>query len=170
MQKHQVTPHLEIHEDTQTGYKSLYTTKELKPFTILSTFGFEQKLSIPNRYSVQVNKQEHIILKPNYLQYINHSCAPNVFFDTQRMELIVLRPIQAGEELAFFYPSTEWNMTEVFDCSCKSEHCLGTIKGASHLNYEQLTSYRLSDYIIQKYSHLQAIQNQRFGAATKAAQ
>ncbi|MFK7906208.1 MAG: SET domain-containing protein-lysine N-methyltransferase [Chitinophagales bacterium] len=161
IQTHQVTPNLEVREDTQTGYHSMYTTKDLEPFTVLSEFEHQNKLSVPTRFSVQINKTEHITLKPTYLQYINHSFAPNVFFDTKKMELITLHPIQAGEELAFFYPSTEWRMTEAFTCGCGSEHCLKSIQGAAYLSYDNLVKYRLSQHIIDRYSNLKNIQREK---------
>ncbi len=154
--KHSVTASLEVHEDPQTGYKSLYTTQDIPKGNVLSTFGYQEKLSKPTRYSVQVNEQEHIILDPEYLQYINHSCAPNVFFDTQKMEIQVLKSIEAGEQITFFYPSNEWNMTEPFDCSCGSENCLQQIQGAAYLNYNQLAKYQLSAYIVNKFQNLKA--------------
>ncbi len=148
--KHQVTPSLEVRENTQTNYSSMFATEDLKAHTILSKFGYETKLTVPSRFSVQINESEHITLKPKYLQYINHSCEPNVFFDTQKMELITLRSIKAEDELAFFYPSTEWKMTEVFDCSCGNEHCLERIQGATFLTPEQLKKYRFSKHILEQ--------------------
>jgi hypothetical protein len=66
------------------------------------------------------------------------------------MELICLRPIQAGDEFTFFYPSTEWNMSQPFVCNCKTEACLQLINGASHLDPSTLNKYRLTDFIIQQ--------------------
>ncbi|MGK7904081.1 MAG: SET domain-containing protein-lysine N-methyltransferase [Hormoscilla sp.] len=64
------------------------------------------------------------MLDPDFLQYINHSCAPNVFFDTSDLFLRALSKIEIGEELTFFYPSTEWSMDRQFDCLCQSKDCL----------------------------------------------
>ncbi|MGB1243061.1 MAG: SET domain-containing protein-lysine N-methyltransferase [Chitinophagales bacterium] len=150
LKHHQVSSTLEVRENTQTGYHSMFAAQNLKATTVLSKFGYETKLTIPSRFSVQINETEHITLKPQYLQYINHSCNPNVFFDTQKMQIEVLRDIREGEEICFFYPSTEWKMTESFDCSCKSERCLGKIQGAAYLTSNQIEKYRLSEYILQK--------------------
>lgn len=99
---------------------------------------------------MQIHDEHHIMLDPEWLQYINHSCEPNVVFDTTKKEVIAVRPIKTGEELTFFYPSTEWSMDQAFDCLCKSDNCLETIQGAAHLPLEILTNYQLSDYIQQK--------------------
>ncbi|WP_287521727.1 SET domain-containing protein-lysine N-methyltransferase [Okeania sp. SIO2C2] len=90
------------------------------------------------------------MLDPEFLQYINHSCNPNVFFDTQKKVVIALRNIEIGEEFTFFYPSTEWSMDRGFNCICQSENCLGYIQGSAHLPLNVLKKYKLSDYIRQK--------------------
>lgn len=42
------------------------------------------------------------------LVYCNHSCQPSLVFDMTRFEVRVAeRPIAVGDELTFFYPSTE---------------------------------------------------------------
>lgn len=53
--------------------------------------------------------------------YINHSCAPNVAMDVDRMVVRALEDIAIGEELSFFYPSTEWEMEQPFECWCNSD-------------------------------------------------
>ena len=77
-----------------------------------------------------------------------------MFLDTQKMELKTLQSIKAGEELVFFYPSTEWKMKEPFNCICKSPDCLQRIQGAAYLTYDNLVKYRLSEYILDKYRNL----------------
>jgi hypothetical protein len=79
----------------------------LKADILIADFSYEEEVEQPNHYSVQLDENKHIILSHLYLQYVNHSCSPNVFFDTTAMELKTLQPIQASESLRFFYPSTE---------------------------------------------------------------
>ena len=76
--------------------------------------------------------------------------------------LSTLRPILGGDEVSFFYPSTEWKMTEPFDCLCGNDDCLGHVSGAAYLGHDNLSKYRLSDYIIHKYGRLPEIQHRRF--------
>ena len=140
----------EIRECQTTGDKSLYNTVEFKSGQVISNFGPKKILDRPNYLTVQISDRQHIMLNPEYLQYINHSCSPNVFFDTKNMEVIALRNIEIGEELTFFYPSTEWSMDRGFDCICQSNNCLGCIKGAAHLPLDILKQYKLSEYIKQK--------------------
>jgi len=69
------------------------------------------------------------------------------------MEFICLKAVQLGEELSFFYPSTEWEMVKPFICNCKSKNCLQLISGAAHLDRSTLTEYRLTDFIKQQVEH-----------------
>ncbi len=148
----QVTPFFEVRHFTEENYKSMFVTQDMEANTVLMAFSYKKILPQATRYTVQMGKNKHIHLDPEYLQYINHSCNPNVFFDLETMTLRTLRPIQKGEEMAFFYPSTEWAMTEAFDCMCGSEKCLKRIQGAAFLEEEVLEKYRLSPHIEAKLS------------------
>lgn len=64
----------------------------------------------PKRYSsVQVSATEHVELNSD-LVFMNHSCDPTMHFDVDRMAIVALRSVKPGDELTFFYPSTEWDM------------------------------------------------------------
>ena len=103
--------------------------------------------------TVQVGINEHIYLQPGVLQYINHSCSPNIFFDLSTFKAICLRPINKGDELFYFYPSTEWEMAEPFQCLCGSANCLGRIAGASYLSKDVIQNYRFSDFISEQLNN-----------------
>lgn len=57
------------------------------------------------------------------------------------------RGLKAGEELTFFYPSTEWDMDQGFNCFCGSENCLGYIGGAKHMTPAQLEGRWINAHI-----------------------
>lgn len=149
----------EIRECPKTGSKSLHATVEFRPGQVISNFGSKEVLNQPNYLTVQINKSKHIMLDPECLQYINHSCDPNVFFNTQKMMVTALKKIEIGEELTFFYPSTEWSMNQGFDCIFQSKNCLGRIQGAAHIPLEILSKYKLSEYIQQKLELEQSVTN-----------
>lgn len=117
---------------------------------LVSVFSASEVHEHPSRYTVQVAENKHIILSPEFLQYINHSCNPNVFFNTATMELTALKAIEAGDEFTFFYPSTEWFMADPFTCLCGSANCLDTIKGAKEINKNTLKQYQLTQFIQSK--------------------
>lgn len=140
-----------LYLDPQTGMRSLRATAPLKPGHELCTFSSTEVLNHPTRFTLQLDETRHILLSPEPLWYINHSCAPNLFFDTESMELLVISPVGPGEELRFFYPSTEWQMAEPFDCDCGAPWCHGHISGAIDLSDEVLSYYRLTPYVMRKW-------------------
>jgi hypothetical protein len=144
---------LDICENKATGHKSLHTTLACKPNAIISKFAAGAIVHDPTYLTVQVGDRAHITLQPEYLQYINHSCNPNVFFDTHRMLLLAIKPLVPGDELTFFYPSTEWNMVQPFHCFCEAPNCLQYIKGAAHLSHHELSTYQLTHFIQEKLSN-----------------
>lgn len=144
-----VSDFAEIRESA-TGEKSLYSTARFEPDQIIARFQIQETLSTPNYLSIQHNEQAHLMLTPRYLHCINHSCTPNVAFDLHSGTLICLRPIDIGEEFTFFYPSTEWEMIQPFECLCNSPACLKSIQGAAHLPIDRLQHYQLSRFIQQK--------------------
>jgi hypothetical protein len=64
----------------------------------------------PKRYSsVQISAKEHVELNSDLL-YLNHSCDPSTYLDVTKKAIVALRDLKTGDELTFFYPSTEWDM------------------------------------------------------------
>ena len=139
-------PSGEVFAEVRT-FKSLCANRSFQTGDILCSFRARATKASPSQMTVQLNADTHILLYPKILQYINHSCNPNVFFYTRRKVLRCLRPIAPGDELRFFYPSTEWDMEEPFQCNCREASCLGRIQGAAHLPPHTLQHYELSDFI-----------------------
>jgi len=81
---------------------------------------------------------------------MNHSCAPTAILDTTKMEVRATMPIPAGTPVTFFYPSTEWEMAQPFDCFCRSKECLGAISGAKDIPRQVLRKYFLNQHIKQE--------------------
>ena len=140
----------EIWKDDVSGHHSLFSIAGFQPGDIICDFGASAILQTPSYLTVQIGDNEHICLQPSYLQYINHSCSPNMFFDTATYKVVCLREVKPGDELCYFYPSTEWEMAQPFQCVCGSANCLGYINGASYLSKEIIVSYRFSDFIYQR--------------------
>lgn len=136
--KEKVSSFAEIWECQKTGAKSLHSLLSFQPGEIITQLGINFYLENPTYLSLQIDEFKHIMLEPEFLQYINHSCEPNLFFDTSEMNIICLKEIQIGEAMTFFYPSTEWSMTQGFDCLCGSRECLGKIAGAKFLSVDVL--------------------------------
>ena len=143
----------EILENTLTKEKSLYAVRPFRKGELISKFSAGEIYSQPNYLTVQTGISRHITLMPEFLQYINHSCTPNVFFNTSTMEVTALKDIEENEEFSFFYPSTELNMAQPFLCYCGSKNCLQNIKGAKYIKPEILKKYKLTDFIKQQLNY-----------------
>lgn len=144
------TDTMEVRRTLQDGQHQLHSRRSFKKGDVVCSFHAGQTLSEPTYLTVQTGKNEHITLDPDCLQYLNHSCDPNVFLDTDEKKLVCLRNIRAGEELTFFYPSTEWEMAQPFVCLCGSSQCLKLIQGASFLPLTVLRHYALTTFITQR--------------------
>jgi SET domain len=140
----------EVRRKTSNEQNALFALRAYQPGEVIADFSAGTISAEPTYLTVQVGEGKHITLQPEFLQYINHSCDPNVFFDTTSMQVVALRPIGAEEEMTFFYPSTEWKMTQSFDCYCGSEKCLGRIQGAYYLSKQSADTYRFTDFIQQQ--------------------
>lgn len=140
----------DIMQNSISNQKSLHATVSFVAGAVLSQFKAGITQSYATYLTVQTGVDTHITLMPEFLQYINHSCEPNVFFNTEAMELVALKDIQPGDEFTFFYPSTEWEMAQPFVCSCGTKDCLQLINGASNLTIQTLSRYKLTDFIKQQ--------------------
>ncbi|HET9430737.1 MAG TPA: SET domain-containing protein-lysine N-methyltransferase [Chitinophagaceae bacterium] len=140
----------EMRQKLSNEQNALFALQSFQPGEMIAEFWAGTISSEPTYLTVQVDIGKHITLQPEFLQYINHSCEPNVFFDTSLMKLLALREIRKGEEMVFFYPSTEWQMTQSFNCYCGSKNCLGDIRGAAYLTEDVWKQYRLTDFIQQQ--------------------
>jgi hypothetical protein len=141
----------EIIENLESKQKALYSVRSFKKGELISPFSAGKIYSRPNYLTVQTGIDKHIALFPEFLQYINHSCEPNVFFNTTTLEVRALRDIEANEEFSFFYPSTEWEMDQPFNCYCGNDCCLQSIRGAKFLDDAARKKYKLTDFINSQF-------------------
>ncbi|MBD2440162.1 SET domain-containing protein-lysine N-methyltransferase [Nostoc sp. FACHB-110] len=121
------------------------TTKEFKKGEVIAKIASYSLSKKPDFLTVQINHEEHIL--DLLLEAMNHSCSPTTFVDTQRMVVVAERDLSPGEELTFFYPSTEWEMDRPFQCHCQSPNCIGFVAGAKRLTIQQMVSFKLNDHI-----------------------
>ncbi|KAJ3055704.1 hypothetical protein HK097_009671, partial [Rhizophlyctis rosea] len=124
----------------------LVTLLPIKKGEALATLEGVQHNAEKRWSSVQVSSTEHIELASE-LVYMNHSCDPSVHVDTTEMKVVAERDLQPGDEISFFYPSTEWDMSQPFDCWCGASQCNKRIAGARHLPAEVLDRYFVNEHI-----------------------
>ena len=142
-----VPAHLAVEPSPAHGELALKTRVALDAGAVVADFSTSERVSAPGRHTVQLDERTHARLVPEALRYVNHSCAPNASFDVERLALVTLRAVAPGEELTFFYPSTEWSMAEPFECACGAPECLGRVSGAAALPEEALSRHALSPHV-----------------------
>ncbi|MEI6585672.1 MAG: SET domain-containing protein-lysine N-methyltransferase [Sediminibacterium sp.] len=140
----------DIVENSNTQQKSLHASATFNAGETICKFSAATELENPTYLTVQTGNNKHITLSPSFIQYINHSCEPNIFFNTSTMELMALKNISVDDELVFFYPSTEWDMTQSFQCFCGSSACLKEIKGAAYLSADIISKYQFTEFILKQ--------------------
>ncbi|KAL1871579.1 hypothetical protein VTK73DRAFT_2008 [Phialemonium thermophilum] len=121
----------------------------LPPFAVYAKMSFPPCTIAdePTYATVQISRDKHLNLNSDLL-YINHSCDPSLIFDTTNFDILVgPKGLKPGDELTFFYPSTEWEMAQPFDCLCGAAACRGRISGAKHMTDAQLEGVFLNGHI-----------------------
>lgn len=134
---------LEVHD--LKGFKSLYSKKGFQQGEIVCQLPCTSISHKPSQFTVQAGRYKHI--EVGIIASLNHSCNPNLVLDTTRMLVIAARPISIGDELTFFYPSTEWEMAVPFICACGSPNCIHVVAGARYLSPAVLERYFLNQHI-----------------------
>jgi hypothetical protein len=117
-----------------------------------------QLTSRPSRYSVQIDQEIHVDLGAGhsleeefdrfYWRFMNHSCEPNAVI--RRRAVFALKPIRVGEQIAFDYNTTEYELAEPFECRCGSSRCDGLIRGFRFLARREQERLRpwLADHLL----------------------
>ena len=130
---------------TENKFRTLTTKRAYKKGEVICAMPSEDVREKPNRYTVQIGRDKHTHV--GKLAALNHSCDPNVILDTEHMEMVAARDIEKGEELFFFYPSTEWQMDAPFICLCGSANCINVVAGARFLPLSTLERHYLNPHI-----------------------
>ncbi|KAG8728631.1 hypothetical protein FRC12_021613 [Ceratobasidium sp. 428] len=89
-----------------------------------------------------VGEEDHFELNSVYV-FMNHSCNPNVALDVSssncsKWHARVLKKINPGDEITIFYPSTEWDSPQPFDCRCRTQNCVGYYRGSKYLSRQRV--------------------------------
>lgn len=143
-----------VKKEGKIGQQGLFANKAYMAGEVLLQFSAQETFDTPNYLTVQIADDKHIMLAPQYIEYINHSCEPNVFFNTTTFNLEAIKDISKGEEFTFFYPSTEWKMDQPFICACGASQCLKQIQGAYYLSVSDIEKYELTDFIKNKLAQI----------------
>ncbi len=130
---------------TDNKFRSLVSRQDFLPGEVIYSIPSEKIFDKPNRFTVQMDR--HLHTEVGKLSALNHSCDPNVILDMEHMVVIACRDIKAGDELTFFYPSTEWEMDAPFICLCGAANCIHVVAGARFLPLSTLETHYLNRHI-----------------------
>ena len=130
---------------TENKFRSLITKEAYSKGQVICNIPTEKLFDKANRYTVQISQDKHT--EVGKLSALNHSCDPNVMLDTENLQMIARRDIEKGEELSFFYPSTEWEMDAPFICLCGASSCIHVVAGARFLPLSTLENHYLNRHI-----------------------
>jgi hypothetical protein len=135
---------------------------DLPPGALLARISMPPLTFTKKAYStVQVSRNHHVELNCDFL-FANHSCEPSVEFHVQKagpaaaIDVRVaarqgadgsVMGLQKGDDLTFFYPSTEWEMAQPFACNCGATTCRKWIAGAKDMGMANLQGLFLSTHI-----------------------
>lgn len=108
--------------------EAVIAAQELAPGTPVFTL-IGPIVNCPDKYTIQVGEQAHLLPDGQLWRYLNHSCAPNCHIDFHTWTLVATRAIQRHEELTFNYLTTEWEMAAPFVCRCGVLNCYGFVTG-----------------------------------------
>lgn len=130
---------------TENKFRSLITKQAYAKGEVICEIPTEKLFDKANRYTVQISQDKHT--EVGKLSALNHSCDPNVILDTEHLLMVARRDIEKGEELSFFYPSTEWEMDAPFICLCGASNCIHVVAGARFLPLSTLEGHYLNRHI-----------------------
>lgn len=83
----------------------------------------------PRTYLFGMVDGDHVIDGDGIAAFINHSCDPNCEADEVRGRVILraIRPIAAGEELAYDYNLYDGDLDDPAPCFCGAKNCRGSM-------------------------------------------
>jgi hypothetical protein len=130
---------------TENKFRSLVTRQAYTKGQVICEIPTEKVSDKANRYTIQIGRDRHA--DAGKLSALNHSCDPNVILDTERLLMIARYDIEPGDELSYFYPSTEWEMDAPFICLCGASNCIHVVAGARFLPLSTLENHYLNRHI-----------------------
>ena len=132
---------------TDHKYRSLTTRQAFRAGDVICGIPSESLFEKPTQFTVQIGIDRHVEVKE--LASMNHSCDPSTILDTTRMLVFAARDLAPDDELTFFYPSTEWEMSSPFICLCGAANCIHVVAGARFLPLSTLEGHFLNQHIRQ---------------------
>ncbi len=139
-------PHFNLETSKTVPGKHLLATRAFKSGELIYRIDNYKLVNEANYQTIQVGPEQHIE-ELGALAYLNHSCHPSVIANTAELTVRACRDIASGEEVNFFYPSTEWKMDRPFICLCGAPECIRLVAGAFYVSLDVLGKYFINAHI-----------------------
>ncbi len=148
--------------ESPNGYgQSVFSKKHFLPNQVIIKLFGEVINHQTSNYSVQIDLNRHIDPYEWGGKYLNHSCNPNVYVQTDSDGFPLLRAltsIKENEEIVYSYFMTEYEWSPIaqektIKCACQSSNCVQIIRAYKQLSPEEKVFYKqhknLSNYLYQ---------------------
>lgn len=162
MELYDINANIEVRDTGKYG-KSLFAKRDFKKDEIVFVV-FGKVVNYHTDYTIPID--HNLMIEPrtpkgNPVQYLCHSCNPNIGIH-DRTIFVAMRDILSGEEVLTHYGFLGYEfgceMTEngkerkIFDstCHCGAESCFGRMRGYSEFTPDERERYReyISDYLL----------------------
>lgn len=127
----QVDKNFLVRDSNRFGGRGLFTKAKVKKNEIFHRCQNYLIVPQPTFQSIEFGHRFHLI--DNVIANINHSCVANTVAIPEKKILIALRDIDEGEEVTLFYPASEIELCQPFDCRCDEANCLKQIRGSGFI-------------------------------------
>ncbi|MCX6785509.1 MAG: SET domain-containing protein-lysine N-methyltransferase [Candidatus Komeilibacteria bacterium] len=103
------------------GY-GIFTDSPIKKGEAFYKIPSDKILSQNHHQAARIGAQQWV-WDEQVLNFVNHSCEPNVFINVANLTLVALKNIRAGEEITCNYDFSEGEQGFHFICQCGSKFC-----------------------------------------------
>lgn len=147
-----------VHVDSD-GNSAAITTAHFSKGEVVMSCTIEETQPFPDRHSIQLDHNLHTVV-PSPIKYMNHACGSTAnvgcvrtFADknktiTTALSFVALYDLEPGTSILWDYETSEYDMSNPFDCLCGDDNCRGVIRGYR---------YAIQDEHFQRQDHEQFI-------------
>eukprot|EP01084_Bolivina_argentea_P290771 499569_1 len=116
----------------------IYATKDIKKDELIYDFSHSKTVSYVTQHNSEIADKKYIVYDDTDWSYHNHHCDPNMYHDFNILHAYALRSIKKGDEITRNYCTNHWKLGFPFECQCGANCCIGLVRGAKFLNFEQI--------------------------------
>jgi len=150
--------HVEVRSIPKKG-RGIFAKRDFKKGEVVFEI-FGNTIDYATDYTIPLNEKEKVEPRTNksIVQYMNHSCEPNIHPQKDGRKYLAMRDIQSGEEVVTNYAFFGFEfgqektiggseqITLDLTCHCGTAHCKGQLTGYNGLTDEEKERYK--DFVL----------------------